>query len=239
MYYNDSFFYANSIYILLLIPVLILTFYAQAQVKGNFRKYSQVVSRRHMMGAEAAQAVLRANGVFNVTVTSTPGELTDHYDPRTNTIRLSESVYNAPTIAAVGVAAHEAGHAVQYATNYGAIRLRQAIIPITQFSSKFAMLAIMLGLVLYWNSLFAIGIILFSVLTLFQLITLPVEFDASRRAMAAIEGGMLAEDEARGAKKVLKAAALTYVAALLSSAVQLLRFVLIFMSRTGNTRRRR
>ena len=104
MYYNDSFFYANSIYILLLIPVLILTFYAQAQVKGNFRKYSQVVNRRHMTGAEAAQAVLRANGVFNVTVTTTPGELTDHYDPRTNTIRLSESVYNAPTIAAVGVA---------------------------------------------------------------------------------------------------------------------------------------
>ena len=240
MYYNDSFFYANSIYILLLIPVLILTFYAQAQVKGNFRKYSQVVNRRHMTGADAARAVLQANGVYDVTVTTTPGELTDHYDPRTNTIRLSESVYNAPTIAAVGVAAHEAGHAVQYATNYGAIRLRQAIIPVTQFSSKFAMLAIMLGLVLYWNSLLAIGIILFSVLTLFQLITLPVEFNASRRAIAAIEGRMLLDDEeVRGARKVLKAAALTYVAALLSSAVQLLRFVLIFISRNGGNRRRR
>ncbi|MBQ3104046.1 MAG: zinc metallopeptidase [Oscillospiraceae bacterium] len=240
MNYNDSFFYANTVYILLLIPVLILTFYAQAQVKGNFHKYSGVVNRRHMTGADAARAVLQANGVFNVTVTTTPGELTDHYDPRTNTIRLSESVYNAPTIAAVGVAAHEAGHAVQYATNYGAIRLRQAIIPITQFSSKFAMLAIMLGLVLYWNSLFAIGIILFSVLTLFQLITLPVEFNASRRAVEAIGGAMLLdEEEMRGAKKVLKAAALTYVAALLSSAVQLLRFVLIFMSRSGGSRRRR
>lgn len=239
MYYNDSFFYANTVYILLLIPVLILTFYAQAQVTGNFRKYSGVVNRRHMTGADAARAVLQANGVFNVTVTTTPGELTDHYDPRTNTIRLSESVYNAPTIAAVGVAAHEAGHAVQYATGYGAIRLRQAIIPITQFSSKFAMLAIVLGLVLYWNSLFAIGIILFSVLTIFQLITLPVEFNASRRAMAAIDGGMiLTEEEARGAKKVLRAAALTYVAALLSSAVQLLRFVLIFMGRSDGRRRR-
>ena len=167
------------------------------------------------------------------------GQLTDHYDPRDNTIYLSESVYNAATVAAVGVACHEAGHAVQYAVGFAPVKLRTAIIPVTQFGSKFGFVALMLGLVLYLQPVFAIGIILFSLSALFQLITLPVEFDASARALATIEGANILDDgERQGAKKVLRAAALTYVAALLMSLVQLLRYVLIFMGRSGRRNRR-
>ena len=165
------------------------------------------------------------------------GELTDHYDPRDNAIYLSEPVYNAATVAAVGEAAHEAGHAVQYAMGYGPVRLRTAIIPVTQFGSKFAFVALMLGLVLYSQPMFGLGIILFGVTTLFQLVTLPVEFNASRRALETIENrGLLDDEELTGARKVLRAAALTYVAALLMSALQLLRYVLIFLGRNGSRR---
>ena len=166
------------------------------------------------------------------------GNLTDHYDPRDNTIYLSQSVYNAPTIAAVGVAAHEAGHAVQYAQGYGPVRLRSAIIPITQLGSKFSFILLLIGLFLYSQTLFLVGIILFSLTTFFQLVTLPVEFNASRRAIETIEGqGLLDGEEIRGAQSVLRAAALTYVAALLMSLAQLLRCVLIFAGRGGNDRR--
>lgn len=230
-------FYYDTIYWIILIPVLILSVYAQFQVSGSFNRYSRVRNRRGITGAQAAYEVLKAHGVFDVEIRPCRGQLTDHYDPRDNTIYLSESVYDAPTVAAVGVAAHEAGHAVQYAVGYGPVRVRSAIIPVTQFGSQFAFIALVLGLVLYVQPLFAIGIVLFGLTTLFQLVTLPVEFDASARAVATIESSaLLDEEERQGAKKVLRAAALTYVAALLMSLLQLLRYLLIFSGR--NNRRR-
>lgn len=237
-YYGYGDFLANNIYCVLLIPVLILSCWAQVQVSGRFRRYSRETNRRRLTGAQAAEAVLRAHGVYDVPIRSCGGSLTDHYDPRDNTIYLSEPVYNAPTIAAVGVAAHEAGHAVQYAEGYGPVRLRSAIIPVTQIGSKFSFILLIIGMLLYSQTLFLVGIVLFSLTTFFQLVTLPVEFNASARAIQTIEGqGLLEDDELRGAKKVLRAAAMTYVAALLMSALQLLRFVLIFLGRSDNGRR--
>ena len=233
-HYGD--FLANNLYCVLLIPVMALSLWAQFQVSHAFRKYSG--SRSTLTGARAAEAVLRFNGVFNVPIRPCQGSLTDHYDPRNNTIYLSEPVYAAATVAAVGVAAHEAGHAVQYAEGYGPVRLRSAIIPATQLGSKFSFILLIIGMALYSQSLFFVGILLFSLTTFFQLVTLPVEFNASARALETIQGqGLLDGDEVQGAKKVLQAAALTYVAALLSSLLQLLRFVLIFLSRSDNGRR--
>ena len=230
-------FYYDKIYWILLIPVLIISVYAQIKVSSTFRRYSEVFNRRRITGSQAAYEVLRANGVTGVNIRSCRGSLTDHYDPRDNTIYLSEPVYNAGTVAAVGVAAHEAGHAVQYAVGYGPIRVRAAIIPVTQFGSKFGFIALLLGLVLYSQPLFAVGIVLFGVTTVFQLVTLPVEFDASARALRTIDSAYLLEgDERKGARKVLTAAALTYVASLLMSLVQLLRYVLIFAGRGGRRR---
>ena len=229
--------YNEKIYWILLIPVLILSVYAQVKVSSTFRRYSQVHNRRRITGEQAAREVLRANGVTGVQVRPCGGSLTDHYDPRDNTIYLSEPVYQAGTVAAVGVAAHEAGHAVQYAAGYGPVRIRSAIIPVTQFGSRFAFIALLLGLFLYSQPLFAAGIVLFALTTVFQLVTLPVEFDASARALVAIDGASLLDSEERkGAKKVLTAAALTYVAALLMSLLQLLRYVMVFAGR--NERRR-
>lgn len=233
--YGD--FLANNIYVLLLIPVLVLSLWAQIQVSGNFRRYSGVVNRRRLTGAQAAEAVLRAHGVYDVPIRPCRGSLTDHYDPRDNTIYLSQDVYDAPTVAAVGVACHEAGHAVQYAVGYGPIKVRTAIIPVTQFGSRFAFILLLIGLLLYSQPLFLVGILLFSLTTVFQLVTLPVEFNASHRALETIEGqGLLDGEELTGARKVLRAAAMTYVAALLMSLVQLLRFVLIFVGRGGGRR---
>ena len=232
--YGYSDFLANNIYVLLLIPILALSLWAQFQVSGSFRRYSQQTNRRRITGAQAAEAVLRAHGVYDVPIRPCRGNLTDHYDPRDNTIYLSENVYNAPTSAAVGVAAHEAGHAVQYAENYGPIRLRSAIIPATQLGSKFSFILLFAGILLYSQALLLGGILLFSLTTIFQLVTLPVEFNASARAIETIDGQMLLDsDELPGAKKVLRAAAMTYVAALLMSALQLLRFVLIFLGRNN------
>ena len=230
-------FYYDSIYWIILIPVLLLSLYAQIKVSSSFRRYSRERNRRGVTGAQAAYAVLKAHGVHDVAIRPCRGELTDHYDPRDNAIYLSEPVYNAATVAAVGVAAHEAGHAVQYAMGYGPVRLRTAIIPVTQFGSKFAFVALMLGLALYSQPMFGLGIILFGATTLFQLVTLPVEFDASARALGTIDGtGLLEEEERQGAKKVLTAAALTYVAALLMSLLQLLRYLLIFAGRDNRRR---
>ena len=225
-------FYYDYTYWMMLLPVLLITIYAQAKVSSSFNKYSRITNRRYLTGAQAAEAVLRQNGVYDVRIERVAGNLTDHYDPRTNVIRLSQSVYDSPTIAAVGVAAHEAGHAVQYAVGYSPIKLRMAILPITQFGSQFGVIALILGIVLYWEPLFLVGILLFSFTTLFQLVTLPVEFNASRRAIETIEGLHLLEgEEVRGARKVLSAAALTYVAALLMSVLQLLRYLLVFAGR--------
>ena len=221
-----------SVYLLLLIPVLLLSVWAQTKVQGNFKKFSRVANRRGLTGAQAAEAVLRANGIMNVRIESCRGNLTDHYDPRGNVIRLSDGVYSATTVAAVGVAAHEAGHAVQYAVGYFPIKIRNLAIPLTQFGSKFSFIFLLIGMVLYSQSMFFIGLVLFSFTTVFQLITLPVEFNASRRALQTMESAhVLDDDELPGARKVLSAAALTYVAALLMSALQLLRYVLIFLGR--------
>lgn len=231
-YYGYGDFLANNIYVILLIPVFLLSIWAQAQVSGSFRRYSRVANRRHLTGAQAAEAVLRSHGIYDVPVRSCRGNLTDHYDPRDNTIYLSENVYAASTVAAVGVACHEAGHAVQYAVGYGPIKVRSAIIPVTQFGSRFSFVLLLIGLLLYSQPLFLVGILLFSLTTVFQLVTLPVEFNASHRALETIEGqGLLDGEELDGAKKVLRAAAMTYVAALLMSALQLLRYVLIFLGR--------
>ena len=228
MYY----FYTDPLYLILLIPVLALTVYAQAKVSGNYNKYGKIRNSRGLTGAQAARAVLESHGVYNVAIQRTSGRLTDHYDPRDNVIRLSEGVYDSASIASVGVAAHEAGHAVQYAVGYSPIKLRMAILPITQFGSQFGVIALILGIVLYWEPLFLVGILLFSFTTLFQLVTLPVEFNASHRAIETIEGLHLLEgEEVRGARKVLSAAALTYVAALLMSVLQLLRYLLVFAGR--------
>lgn len=219
-YYGYGDFLANNLYVLLLIPVMLLSLWAQFQVSGNFRRYNAVNNRRHLTGAQAAEAVLRAHGVFDVGIRMCRGHLTDHYDPRDNTIYLSEEVYNAPTIAAVGVQPmRRPCRAV-----CGTLRpcaAADGIIPITQLGSNLSMILLLIGLFLYSQTLFLVGIILFSFTTFFQLVTLPVEFNASHRAIETIGGsGLLDEDELYGARKVLRAAALTYVAALLMSLVR-------------------
>lgn len=222
-------------YIVLVVPCIILAFWAQASVKSTFSRYERVLSRRGLTGAQAAEAVLRQNGVTGVRVEWVAGKLTDHFDPRTNTIRLSNAVYGSTSVASVGVAAHEAGHAVQHAVGYFPLRLRISIIPLTQLGAAASFPLIILGLVMNFGALISIGILAFALSTVFQLVTLPVEINASRRALAAIEqGGLLAPDEYPMAKKTLTAAAMTYVAALAVSLAQLLRLLLIFGGRNRN-----
>lgn len=229
------YFYYDYTYWIMLLPALALTIWAQWRISSNYRKYSQIRSAHGLTGADAAREVLRMNGVQGVDIQRIPGNLTDNYDPRDNVIRLSAGVYDSPSIAAVGVAAHEAGHAVQYAVNYGPIRLRQTIIPLSRFGSQLAFVCIILGLLFNSQPLFGLGIIFFAFMVAFQLVTLPVEFNASHRALEAIESGhLLLDDEVEGARKVLSAAALTYVAALLVSLAQLLRFMLLFSGRRRN-----
>lgn len=221
--------YFDSYYLLLVVPAMIFAMIAQSKVNSAFQRYSRQYTRSGITGAEAAALVLRQNGVYGVQIERVSGSLTDHYDPRTNVIRLSDSVYDQNTVAAVGVAAHEAGHAVQYAQDYYAIRVRTAILPVTQIGSKLALPLVIIGLFLNFESLFVAGILFFVLATFFQLITLPVEYNASSRAIAAItESGCLREDEVPGARQVLSAAALTYVAALAVSVAQLLRLLLLF-----------
>lgn len=224
--------YFDPYYWIILMPAFLIALLAQLNVSSTFNRYSRVASRRGLTGAQAAEEVLRAHGVYGVRVTRVSGKLTDHYDPRTNTIRLSDAVYGSTSIASVGVAAHEAGHAVQYAQEYGPIKVRGAIIPVCNFSSQISILLIILGFVMYSRPLFAVGVVLFAVATVFQVVTLPVEFDASRRAIRSLrETHLLDAQELQGAKKVLGAAAMTYVAALLVSIAQLLRYVMAFNSR--------
>lgn len=227
-------------YIFIVLPCFILAMAASSRVNSTFRKYAKQLSSRHITGQEAAQRVLRANGINDVQITRVKGNLTDHYDPKTNTIRLSDSVYDSTSTAAIGVACHEAGHAVQYAQSYFPIKIRSAIIPITNFGSKLAMPLILLGILLgalgnYFFTLVYLGIACFALSLVFQLVTLPVEFNASRRAMDAIEEtGMLTDEEQRGARKTLTAAAMTYVAAVAVSAAQLIRLILLFGGRRRN-----
>ena len=227
-------------YIVLVLPCILLSLWASSNVKSTFNKYSKQFSQRRLTGAEAAQRVLMANGVRGVRIERVSGELTDHYDPKTNVIRLSDGVYSSTSTAAIGVACHEAGHAVQYAESYAPIKLRAAIIPITNFGSKIAMPLILMGILFsslgyFSDTLVYLGIACFGFSLVFQLVTLPVEFNASRRAIQTIESaGLLTAEEQRGAKKTLKAAALTYVAATAVALAQLLRLIAIF----GGRRRR-
>lgn len=229
------FYYFDSYYWMLILPAMIIAGIAQARVSSTFNRYSKVRSGRGYTGAQAAQAVLRDNGVVGVTIERVNGKLTDHYDPKRNVIRLSQSVYDSTSVAALGVAAHEAGHAVQYANGYGPIKLRTAIIPACNVGSQLSVIFIIIGLFLYSQTLFGVGVVLFSMAVFVQLVTLPVEFNASSRAMASLESTYLLDDmELKGARKVLSAAAMTYVAALLVSIAQLLRFVLLFAGRRKN-----
>lgn len=224
-------------YLLLVLPCVILSLWASSNVKNTFRRYSKQLSARHITGAMAAERVLRANGVLNVGIEQISGNLTDHYDPKANVIRLSDDVYNSTSTAAIGVACHEAGHAVQYAQNYAPIKLRAAIIPVTNIGSRLAMPLILLGLVLAFMESYSyifiyLGIACFGLSLVFQLVTLPVEFNASRRAMTAIaDSELLTTEEQRGARKTLTAAALTYVAATALALAQLLRLISIFSRR--------
>lgn len=227
-------------YLVLVLPVLILSLVASARVNSTFRRYSEQISARRITGAQAAQRVLAANGVTGVRIEHVSGNLTDHYDPKANVIRLSDQVYDSPSTAAIGVACHEAGHAVQYAHNYAPIKLRAAIIPVTNIGSKLAMPLILIGILItslgnFSTVLIYLGITCFSLSLIFQLITLPVEFNASRRAMRAIgEANILTEEEQTGAKKTLTAAAMTYVVATLAAFTQLLRLLILFGGRRRN-----
>ena len=228
-------------YIVLVLPAVIFSVWANVHVNSTFERYAKKLSLRGMTGAEAAKRVLESNGVHGVDVQRTGGHLTDHYDPRKKTIFLSDSVYASTSCAAIGVAAHEAGHAVQYAKHYAPVHIRAAIIPITNIGSRLAFPLILLGLVLMsfaesYIIVAYIGVACFGLSTLFQLVTLPTEFNASRRAIVAIDNcGLLDGEEIKGAKRVLTAAAMTYVAALAVSLAQLLRLLLIV---SGRSRRR-
>ncbi len=224
-------------YLVLVLPCVLLAAIASGRVNSTFRRYSQQISSRRITGAEAARRVLAANGVYGVQIQQVAGNLTDHFDPKSNVIRLSSGVYDSCSTAAIGVACHEAGHAVQYAQNYFPIKLRAAIIPITNFGSKLAMPLILIGILLSFLGnlsylLVDLGILCFSLSLVFQLITLPVEFNASRRAISTIEEhGLLTHEEQKGARKTLRAAAMTYVAAVAVSLAQLLRLILLFGGR--------
>ena len=227
-------------YLILVLPCIILSLWASAKVNSTFKRYSKQLSRKNITGAQAAQQVLMDNDVTGVKIEQINGKLSDHYDPRTNVIRLSDDVYSSTSTAAIGVACHEAGHAVQYAKNYGPIKLRAAIIPITNIGSRLAMPLILLGLLFtalgsFSETIIYTGIACFALSLAFQLVTLPVEFNASRRAMQAIERqNILTDDEQVGARKTLSAAAMTYVAATAVSLAQLLRLLALFGGRRRN-----
>ena len=230
--------YFDWTYLVIVMPFVLLSLLASASVNSTFKKYAKQFSRRGITGAQAAERVLRMNGISGVRIERVAGNLSDHYDPKNNVIRLSDSVYGSTSTSAIGVACHEAGHAVQYAQNYAPIKLRAAIIPATNIGSKLAMPLILIGLLLTASEQMSftfvyLGIGCFALSLVFQLVTLPVEFNASRRAMQAIEyGELLTEEEQKGARKTLTAAAMTYVAATAVSLAQLLRLILIFGGRS-------
>ncbi|MEN3041892.1 MAG: zinc metallopeptidase [Fervidobacterium sp.] len=217
---------------IILIPALLLALWAQLMVQSNFSRYSQVKSRIGMTGAELARFILDSAGLYNVRIEVIPGSLTDHYDPREKVVRLSQATYGSDSIAALGVVAHEIGHAIQHASNYVPIVIRNAIAPVASFSSNLAWIFFIIGLVTGAIGLARFGILLFLAVVLFSIITLPVEFDASRRAMKILERNlMMPKDELKGVRAVLSSAAMTYVAATLMAILQLLRMILITRSR--------
>ena len=237
-----GYYYMDMWYFVLVIPALIISLIAQYKVKSNFKKYSSVFNSRGITGARAAQAILSYYGITDVGIQMISGNLTDNFNPKTKIISLSESVYNSPSIAAVGVACHEAGHAAQHAEDYQPIKIRNSIIPVCNIGSTLGIPLALLGFFLCQYSqifefLIYAGLILYGAVFVFQLVTLPVEFNASKRAMKVIEEtGLLQGEEIAGARKVLVSAALTYVAAMLVSLANLLRFVIRFL---GSSSRRR
>ncbi|MBR2327822.1 MAG: zinc metallopeptidase [Clostridia bacterium] len=228
MIWYDYYYY----YLILVLPAVLISVWAQIKVKTTFAKYSEKRTLRGTTAADVSRGILNSHGLFDVNVTRVSGDLTDHFDPRTNKVSLSDPVYSSDSIAAIGVAAHECGHAIQHAEGYKPVKLRTALVPITNFGSSISIPLIMASLFTGIPVFFAIGIVLFSLSTVFQLVTLPVEFNASRRAVNELkENNTLTEEEIEGVKKVLGAAALTYVAALLVSLMSLLRLLLMHRNR--------
>lgn len=226
------FFFYDYYYIILVIPAMILAVIAQVKVKSTYSKFSKLTNTRGVTGAYAAQAVLTHYGITDVRIEQVAGSLTDHYDPKTKVIRLSEGVYNKSTIAAIGIACHEAGHAAQHAQNYAPIKIRNSLVPVCNIGSSLGIPLAILGYFLGFEPLISIGLILYAAIAVFHTVTLPVEFNASRRAIKVIdETGLLYDDEISGAKKVLFAAAMTYVASMLVAVANLLRLVLRFNNR--------
>lgn len=221
-------FYGYDWTILLLLLGMGLSLWASASLKNTFAAYSRIRGFSGMTGAQAAQRILQSQGIYDVRIEPISGSLTDHYDPRSRVLRLSQPIYSQSSLAAVGVAAHECGHAVQHATHYGPLAMRSAIVPIANFGSTLSWPIFLVGLITSMRPLLMVGIIMFLAAVVFQLVTLPVELDASRRALKLLSAnGILTEQEVPGARKVLKAAALTYVAALAASVLQLLRLVIL------------
>ena len=223
-------FYYYDWTMILVIPGLLLGLYAQFKVKSTFDRYSRVRTRSGLTAEQAARMLLSRGGSANVTISRVNGSLTDHYDPRSNTLRLSDSVYGSDSVAAVGVAAHECGHALQEHDGYGLLKLRSALVPVVNIGSSLYLPIFMAGLLFSWEPLQMVGIMCFGLTLLFSLVTLPVEINASKRALSMLDGVLEAE-ELQGAKAVLSAAALTYLASVISSALQLLRLILISRSR--------
>lgn len=222
-------------YVYLVLPALLLALWAQFRVKSTFQKFSIEYNRRGMTGQEVARFILDKNGLYNVRIEHVSGSMTDHYDPRTNVVRLSDTVYGSTSVAAIGVAAHEVGHAIQHSVGYFPIKVRSAIIPVTQVASQLSMPLLLIGLIFNFSNLITLGILFFGLAVLFQLVTLPVEFNASGRALRILEyGQLLDEEELRGAKKVLSAAAMTYVAATAVALAQLLRLIILFGGRRND-----
>lgn len=221
-------FYYDWTYIVFVLPAVILALIAQVMVKSAFNKYNKITNSRGLTGFNAARAILDANGLNHVGVERVSGKLTDHYDPKSNTVRLSDSVFDSISVGAIGIAAHEAGHAVQYATGYTPIKLRSAIISITNIGSNLAFPLVIIGIALSYPPIAYIGVALFGIAVFFQLVTLPVEFNASRRAMTELSGNqLLTSDELKGSRRVLTAAAMTYVAALAVSLGNFIRLLFI------------
>lgn len=224
--------YIDIYYIILIVPTLLLSIWAQIKVKSTFASYSQKINSRGITGAQAAAYLLRVNNINDVRIERVSGSLTDHYDPSSKVLRLSESVYGKTSIAAVGVAAHETGHAIQHAVGYGPLALRSTLVPVANIGSSAGPVLALLGIIFSWNFLLNLGILLFGCAVLFYLVTLPVEFNASSRAVAILgKTGVMSPQELSGVKKVLSAAALTYVASALTAVANLLRLILISRDR--------
>lgn len=222
------FWFYDYYYLILVVPAILLSVYAQIKVHSTYKKYAEVFAKNSVTATEVTRKILDKNGLFSVQIEAVSGKLTDHFDPRTNVIRLSDSVRGDVSVAAIGVATHEAGHAVQYKTGYTPIKLRNAVLPAANLGSRLSIPLILLGFLLSAEFLVTFGILLFSLVLVFQVVTLPVEFNASRRAITTLDReGILSGEELTGVKKVLRAAALTYVAAALTTAMQLLRLILL------------